>query len=141
MSTRLQNKKEKLLKILELLAEESKSGSPIIVEGKKDIRTLRRLGIKGIIVTVKTKGKSFLNAISEIKQIKSSNVILLLDFDKRGTQGTKYLQKYLEHHRIKYNLTYWHKLKALTAKEIQFIESLDVYLFNLNKNCMIRRAT
>ena len=132
MSTRLQDKKEKLTNILELLAEESKSGIPIVVEGKKDIKTLRRLGIKGIIITVKTKGKSFLNVISEIKKIKSSNTILLLDFDKRGKQGTRYLQKNLEYHKIKYNLTYWKKLMALTSKEIQFIESLDVYLFNLN---------
>ena len=132
MSTRLQDKKEQLTNILELLAEESKSGIPIVVEGKKDIKTIRRLGIKGIIITAKTKGKSFLNVISEIKKIKSSNTILLLDFDKRGKQGTRYLQKNLEYHKIKYNLTYWKKLMALTSKEIQFIESLDVYLFNLN---------
>jgi len=132
LSTRLQDKKEQLTTILELLAEESKSGIPIVVEGKKDIKTLRRLGIKGIIITTKTKGKSFLNVISEIKKIKSSNTILLLDFDKRGKQGTRYLQKNLEYHKIKCNLTYWKKLMALTSKKIQFIESLDVYLFNLN---------
>lgn len=141
MTTRLQEKKEKLAKILESLATESKSGIPIVVEGKKDIKTLRSLGIKGIFITTKTQGKSFLDVISEIKQINSSNVILLLDFDKRGKQGTKYLQENLEHHKIKYDLSYWHKLMALTSKEIQFIESLNVYLLNLNKNHITKRIS
>ena len=139
MSTRLKDKKEKLLKILESLAEESKNGIPILVEGKKDVNTLRNLGIKGIIITIKTKGKSFLNLISEIKQLEASKVILLLDFDKRGKEGTKCFQQNLEHNKIKYNLTYWRELIALTSKEIQYIESLDSYLFNLDKKLLTTR--
>ena len=141
MATKLQEKKEKLAKILESLAAESKNGIPLVVEGKKDIKTLRSLGIKGIFITTKTQGKSFLDVISEIKQIKASNVILLLDFDKRGKQGTKYLQENLEHDKIKYDLSYWHKLMALTSKEIQFIESLDVFLLNLKKNHNTKRIS
>ena len=139
MSTRLKDKKEKLLKILESLAEESKNGIPILVEGKKDVNTLRNLGIKGIIITIKTKGKSFLNLISEIKQLEASKVILLLDFDKRGKEDTKCFQQNLEHNKIKYNLTYWRELIALTSKKIQYIESLDAYLFNLDKKLLTTR--
>ena len=132
MSTRLKNKEEKLVKILDLLAEESKNGIPIIVEGKNDIKTLRKLGISGLIITVKTKGKSFFDVVSEIQEIGSLKVILLLDFDKRGKQGTKYLQESLEHVKVKYNITYWRKLMALTGREIQYIESLEAYLHNLH---------
>ena len=139
MSTRLKDKKEKFLKILESLAEESKNGIPILVEGKKDVNTLRNLGIKGIMITIKTKGKSFLNLISEIKQLEASKVILLLDFDKRGKEGTKCFQQNLEHNKIKYNLTYWRELIALTSKKIQYIESLDAYLFNLDKKLLTTR--
>jgi len=139
LSTRLKDKKEKLLKILEFLAEESKNGIPILVEGKKDVNTLRNLGIKGIIITIKTKGKSFLNLISEIKRLEASKVILLLDFDKRGKEGTKCFQQNLEHNKIKYNLTYWRELIALTSKKIQYIESLDAYLFNLDKKLLTTR--
>jgi 2,5-diamino-6-(ribosylamino)-4(3H)-pyrimidinone 5'-phosphate reductase len=133
LSTRLKEKEEKLLKILNSLAEESKNGIPIIVEGKNDVKTLRKLGISGIIITVKTKGKSFFDVVSEIHEIGALKVILLLDFDKRGKEGTKYLQESLEHTKIKYNLIFWQKLIALTSKEIQYIESLDAYLFNLHK--------
>ena len=139
MSTRLKNKGEKLLKILSSLAEESLNGIPIIVEGKKDFLALRELGVKGIIVTIKTKGKSFLDVISEIQQTHVSEVILFLDFDKRGKEATKCLQQNLEHLKIRYDLTFWRKLSTLTSKEVQYIESLPAYLCNLHKRIIIKR--
>ena len=139
MSTRLKNKEENLLKILTSLVEESLNGIPIIVEGKKDVTALRELGVTGIIITIKTKGKSFLDVLSEIQQTNISKVILFLDFDKRGKEATKCLQQNLEHLKIRYNLTYWHKLSTLTSKEVQYIESLPVYLCNLHKRITIKR--
>ena len=139
MSTRLKNKEEKLLKILTSLAEESMNGIPIIVEGKKDFMALRKLGVQGIIITVKTKGKSFLDTISEIQQTSISEVILFLDFDKRGKEATRCLQQNLEHLKIRNNLTFWHELSNLTSKEVQYIESLPVYLCNLRKRIITKR--
>ena len=133
MSTRLKIKEEKIYKILTSLSEESLNGTPIIVEGKKDVNALRMLGIKGIIITVKTKGKSFLDVISEIQKTNVSEIILFLDFDKRGKEATKCLQKNLEHLKIRYNLTFWRELHNLTRKELQYIESLPVYLGNIHK--------
>ena len=133
MSTRLKIKEEKIFKILTSLSEESLNGTPIIVEGKKDVIALRMLGIKGIIITVKTKGKSFLDVISEIQKTNVSEIILFLDFDKRGKEATKCLQKNLEHLKIRYNLTFWRELHNLTRKELQYIESLPVYLGNIHK--------
>ena len=133
MSTRLKIKEEKIYKILTSLSEESLNGTPIIVEGKKDVIALRMLGVKGIIITVKTKGKSFLDVISEIQKTNVSEIILFLDFDKRGKEATKCLQKNLEHLKIRYNLTFWRELHNLTRKELQYIESLPVYLGNIHK--------
>jgi len=133
LSTRLKIKEEKIFKILTSLSEESLNGTPIIVEGKKDVIALRMLGIKGIIITVKTKGKSFLDVISEIQKTNVSEIILFLDFDKRGKEATKCLQKNLEHLKIRYNLTFWRELHNLTRKELQYIESLPVYLGNIHK--------
>jgi 2,5-diamino-6-(ribosylamino)-4(3H)-pyrimidinone 5'-phosphate reductase len=139
LSTRLKDKEEKFLTILDSLTEESRNGIPILVEGRKDVKTLRKLGISGIIITVKTKGKSFNDVVSEIQKIGALEVILLLDFDKRGKKGTRYLQENLEHVKVKYNLIFWQKLIALTNKEIQYIESLDVYLCNLRNRIMKSR--
>jgi len=133
LSTRLKIKEEKIYKILTSLSEESLNGTPIIVEGKKDVIALRMLGVKGIIITVKTKGKSFLDVISEIQKTNVSEIILFLDFDKRGKEATKCLQKNLEHLKIRYNLTFWRELHNLTRKELQYIESLPVYLGNIHK--------
>ena len=133
MSTRLKIKEEKIFKILTSLSEESLNGTPIIVEGKKDVIALRMLGVKGIIITVKTKGKSFLDVISEIQKTNVSEIILFLDFDKRGKEATKCLQKNLEHLKIRYNLTFWRELHNLTRKELQYIESLPVYLGNIHR--------
>jgi len=133
LSTRLKIKEEKLYKILASLSEESLNGTPVIVEGKKDVIALRMLGIKGRLITLKTKGKSFLDVISEIQKTKVSEIILFLDFDKRGKEATKCLQKNLEHLKIRYNLSFWRELYNLTRTELQYIESLPVYLGNIHK--------
>lgn len=141
MSTKFEDNQEKLLKLINSLIEESEKGSLIVVEGTKDVKVMRKIGINGPIITCKTNGKSFLDVVSNIKKTKSSQIILLLDFDKRGKESTKFFQQELEHNKIKYNLKYWHELIALTSKEIQYIESLDAYLFNLNNKILKNRKS
>jgi 2,5-diamino-6-(ribosylamino)-4(3H)-pyrimidinone 5'-phosphate reductase len=131
LSTRLIEKEEKILQILNELAEESEKGTPIIVEGKKDVEALRALGVKGTVLSVKTGGKSFLDIVTEIEKMDASEVILLLDFDRRGKEGTKRLRQNLERAKIKANVKFWHALSALVGKEIQCVESLNAYLDNL----------
>ena len=131
MSTRLKEKEEKILQILNALAEEAAKGTPIIVEGKKDVEALRTLGVEGTVITVKTGGKSFLNIVTEIEQKGASEVVLFLDFDRRGKEGTKRLKQHLERAKIKPNVTFWHALSALLGKEIQCVESLTSYLDTL----------
>ena len=131
MSTRLREKEEKILQILNELAEESAKGTPIIVEGKKDVQALRTLGIGGTVLSVKTGGKSFLDIVTEIEQMDAPEVILLLDFDRRGKEGTKLLRQNLERAKIKSNDKFWIALSALVGKEIQCVESLNAYLDTL----------
>ena len=133
MSTRLKEKEEKILQVLEALAEESAKGKPILVEGKKDVDALRALGVTGIVLTVKTGGKSFLDAVCEIENLDVPEVILLLDFDRRGKEGTKCLRKSMERAKIKTNIKFWRALSALVGKEIQCIESLTAYLRTLRQ--------
>ena len=103
MSTHLKDKLEKIEQILTQLTEESAKGKPIVVEGKKDAEALQELGVSGTILTVKTGGKSFLEATAEIEALGATEVILLLDFDRRGREGTKRLQEDLERAKIKVN--------------------------------------
>ncbi len=133
MSTHLKEKVEKIELILAQLTEESAKGMPIVVEGKKDVEALQELGANGTIVTVKTGGKSFLQVALEIGSLDAREVILLLDFDRRGKEGTKRLQEILEREKIKANTKFWRELRGLVNREIQCIESLASYLRNLRE--------
>ena len=133
MSTHLKDKVERIEGVIAKLVGESSKGITIVVEGKKDAETLRELGIEGPVVTVKTGGKSFLDVTSEIEQLAPAEVILLLDFDRRGREGTKLLQQNLERIHTKMNTSLWLELKALTWHEMQCIESLFSYLQNLRE--------
>jgi len=139
LSTRLKEKEEKILQILEALAEESAKGKPIVVEGKKDVDALRALGVAGAVLTVKTGGKSFLDVVSEIEKMRVPEVILFLDFDRRGKQGTKRLKQSLERAKVKPNTKFWRELSALVGKEIQCVESLTAYLVTLRAKVSAQR--
>ena len=133
MSTRLKEKQEKLEQLVTKLADEAAKGKPIVVEGKKDAQALQELGVNGTIVTVKTGGKTFLQATIEIERLGVDMVILLLDFDRRGKEGTLRLKHDLERARIKVNTRFWLELRALAGREIQCIESLPSYLGTLQQ--------
>ena len=130
MLRRLKEKEEKISEILSALAQESAKGTIILVEGKKDVETLRALGVEGPIVTVKTGGKSFLDVVSEL-ETKTSKVILFLDFDRRGKQGTNRLRHGLERAGLKVDLEFWLGLLKSIGKDVQCVEGLNAYLGNL----------
>ena len=138
MSTRLKEKEEKILHILECLAEESAKGIPIIVEGKKDTEALRALAIGGKIISAKSGGKRFLDVISEIEKIGSQEVILLLDFDRRGKELTANLKQYLEKTGIKLNLLFWRELSTLVSREVKDVEGLTAYMETLKRKVCVR---
>ena len=133
MSTHLKEKQKKILQILNQLMDKSAVGTPIIVEGKKDVAALRGCGVEGKVITVKTGGKSFLDVVTEIEQAGAEEVVLFLDFDRRGREGTKCLKKHFERAKIKVNLSYWHALMALVGKELPCIEGLMAYIETMRK--------
>ena len=137
LSTRLKEKEEKIQRLLERLAEESARGTPIIVEGKKDIETLRVLGVEGEIISAKTGGKSRLDVVSEAEKRDSRELILLLDFDRRGKEWTQVLKQQLEKAKIKPNLRFWKDLQSLVGKEVKDIEGLASYIETLKRKGQI----
>jgi 5S rRNA maturation endonuclease (ribonuclease M5) len=133
LSTHLREKEEKILQTLDWLALESSKGIPIIVEGKKDVEALRALTIKGKIIEAKTRGKSMLEVISEVGECGVSEVILLLDFDRRGREWTKRLKQHLEKMQIKPNTVFWKKLLGLVSHEVKDVEGLASYMETLKR--------
>jgi 5S rRNA maturation endonuclease (ribonuclease M5) len=133
LSTHLKDKLEKIEQLLTQLVEESAKGKLIVVEGKKDAEALQELGVSGAIVTVKTGGKSFLEATQEIEAFGTDEVILLLDFDRRGVEGTKRLQESLEQGKVKVNTRFWRELHGLVGREVSCIESLPSYIATIQE--------
>lgn len=133
MSTGLQRKAERLSQLLEKLAKEAAKGIPIVVEGQKDVSALRQLNVEGNFVSSKTSGKSFLDILTEIEQQRVREVILLLDFDRRGAEWTHRLKQHLEKTKIKPNLTFWNQLYGLVGRDLKDIEGLPAYLETLKK--------
>ncbi len=132
-SAHLRERQENIQQTLQFLVDESARGTPIVVEGKKDLETLRTLGVHGLIVTAKTGGKSRLDLLTEIEKIGYREVILLLDFDRRGKEWTAILRQNLEKARIKVNVTYRKALLRSAGKELKDIEGLAAYLQTLSK--------
>jgi 5S rRNA maturation endonuclease (ribonuclease M5) len=133
LSTKLKKKEEKIQQIVAKLSEESDIGKLIVVEGKKDEIALQELGISGKLLTVKTGGKSFQQASEEIEKTGAAEVVLLLDFDRRGKEGTLRLKHYLERTKIKVNMRFWLDLQALVGRDVACIESLPSYLKTLHE--------
>ena len=133
MSARLKEKEEKILQVLERLAEESAKGIPIIVEGKKDVKALRALAIEGKIIEAKTSGKSMLDVISQVEEYGTQEVILLLDFDRRGREWTKRLKQHFEKAQIKPNILFWKKLLNIAGHEVKDVEGLTSYMETLKR--------
>lgn len=118
---------EDLEKTLLDLREENKS-VPILVEGDKDIEALRKLGIKGIIISVNT-GMSLSNFCDRISQ-KYKDIIILTDWDRRGGHLCHTIKKNLKG-RVNCNTRY----RELFAKNamIRTVEGLPSWIETMKK--------
>lgn len=132
MSTNIKERLEKIQKLIERLEIESAKGMPIIVEGPNDEKALREIGVTSEIISAKT-FKSFIHIISEIEERGQKEVILLMDFDRRGKEWTKRLTQSLERMRVKPNMLFWNGLLNLAGREIKDVEGLASYLKTLEK--------
>jgi len=118
---------EELANIIEKLSAESLNGVPIIVEGRRDEEGLRRAGVRGEIIQVKSiKG---LRRFFEQRDVK--RVILLLDLDSEGEKLVKILIQSLEGVVGEIDLSYRRRLMEFKRFGLIEIESLDKLLERL----------
>lgn len=135
MSHNLKRRLERTTELLERLAEKSISGVLIIVEGRNDIEALQKLTIKGEVIAAKTSGRSLLDVLREVRERDAQEVVLLMDFDRRGHEWTRRLAQNLEKMRVKANLFFWNELLKLLGHDLKDIEGLPTYLETLRKKC------
>jgi len=133
LSSGMQRKVDRLSRLLEKLASESAKGVLIVVEGQNDEKALRKLAVEGKVVSTKTSGKSFLDLLAEVEGQRVREVILLLDFDRRGVEWTRRLKQHLEKTRIKPNLNFWNELHSLVGRDVKDLEGVPAYFETLRK--------
>jgi len=130
---RSERRLEEIQRVLENLKVRIADGTLVIVEGRKDVESLRQLGAAGNILPVKSSGRSLLDALREIEERKIREAILLMDFDRRGREWTTRLARELEAIKVKPNLTFWRQLLGLVGRDVKDIESLASYIKTLSE--------
>ena len=105
--------------------KEANAGTPIVVEGERDVESMRTLGISGEIIVL-NQGVS-LFVFCELLAEKYSDVILLTDWDRKGNELHDKLVKNLEANVVGYNDKFWHKFKGFTGKNISCVEELHSF--------------
>lgn len=120
---------EELSEIIRRMIKESEDGSPIIVEGERDLKALRALGVKGTIIIYRSRE----DLMERISMLKPAHVILLLDMDCEGEEKTMYLKKFLEGLVGNINLTYWNTLRKFRVFGLTTIESIPKILDKMVK--------
>ncbi|MBC2699036.1 MAG: DNA primase [ANME-2 cluster archaeon] len=122
---------EKLEGLILELQQMSDKGAVIIVEGKRDRKALRALGITGDI-ELGTK-KSILVFCEDVAR-EYNNVIVLTDWDEKGDKLASLMEGYLRSTSAAVNMDIRKKIKNLVQKRIKDIESLDTHISNLRHN-------
>ncbi len=119
---------EKLEEIITELKELAQSGAIIVVEGKKDAKSLHDLGING---DIKLATHQPLLEFTELLSKSGKQIILLTDWDKKGSLVAGKIVKYLSVYGIMPDTNIRLKLKAISKKRIKDIESLNNYINKL----------
>ncbi|MDF1557087.1 MAG: hypothetical protein P1P80_02730 [ANME-2 cluster archaeon] len=119
---------EKLEELIQDLRQWSDEGAAIIVEGMRDIRALRELGITGPIMLGTQ--KALLELCEEVAR-EYSNVIVLTDWDNKGEKLARLMEGFLNNAGAVVNTDIRERIKALVKKRIKDIESLDTHMHNL----------
>lgn len=97
---------------------------PIIVEGARDVQTLRLLGIRGCIVKVHS-GRSIQQFCDEYSAAHDEAVILT-DWDLRGNQLFLLLTKFMEANWERYN-HFRETLRELAGGSFREVEQMSVW--------------
>jgi 5S rRNA maturation endonuclease (ribonuclease M5) len=118
-------RKQLIEEMKELLSEISELVDIVVVEGSRDVESLKRLGYTGEIITCAATGVNDYDLMTEVSE-KYGSVLILTDFDQEGTILNKRFAEMLEHKGVKVEKDLRRMVGRLTASlGIYAIESVD----------------
>lgn len=74
----------------------------IVVEGRRDVRVLRDLGVKAPIIRTQLQNSRVQLAEDIAEQAEGRDVLILTDFDKEGVEICRFIEQELEIRKIRY---------------------------------------
>jgi 5S rRNA maturation endonuclease (ribonuclease M5) len=120
------------LEMLEELIQElqalSDTGAIIVVEGRRDVESLRSLGIRG---DIKLSSQQPLLDFTERLSRSGKDIVLLTDWDRKGGIAARKIIDYLHAYGIIPNTDIRGRISFLLKKRIKDIESLSKYMGKL----------
>ena len=118
-------RKKLIEEMKELLSEIGDLVDVVVVEGLRDLESLRRLGYSGEIVTCAATGVNDYDLMTEVSA-KYERVLILTDFDQEGVTLNLRFAEILEHEGVRVEKGLRRMVGRLTASlGIYAIESLD----------------
>ncbi len=127
---RLKEKLEGITKVLEDVKKMNRT-VPIIVEGKKDLRALRKLGFSGKIIRIK-KRRSVFHIIEDLRGV-HEEVIVMTDWDKTGGRLAHKIKKACSANEITGLMEYRKEMIKYVKKDIKDVESLPKFIERVSR--------
>ncbi|WP_233083995.1 toprim domain-containing protein [Methanococcoides orientis] len=125
-----QRKLELIEELLEEMLEHSNNGDLIVVEGKRDVISLRKLGFQGDIELATHRP---LTEVSARIVDTGKKVMVLTDWDRRGDLLASKISEDLRYFGIDVDMNMRERLSSMVKKEIKDVESLYSYVAKLRK--------
>lgn len=105
-----------------LRADAREAGTVVVVEGARDRRALRRLGLVGDIAAIH-RGQTLSGTAAQLVG-GHRRVIVLSDWDTEGGHFVRRLREFLEADRVELDLEYRRRLARVLAGELVHVEGL-----------------
>ena len=119
---------EKLEELILELQDMSDAGAIIVVEGRRDVESLRSLGING---DIKLSSQQPLLNFTEVLSRCGKDIVILTDWDRKGGMAARKIIDYLNSYGIMPNTDIRARIGFLVKKRIKDIESLSRYIEKL----------
>ncbi|MGC9514741.1 toprim domain-containing protein [Methanocrinis sp.] len=107
------------------LVEASEAGAAMIVEGERDERSLRELGVEGPVV--RAARRPALDVAEEAAR-DYRDVVVLTDWDRAGEELARRMEQHLQPTRARVDLDTRERLKRMVRREIKDVESLSRFV-------------
>ena len=127
------DQQKRLDKFNYILASINLSNSPILVEGKRDKRALKKLGCTGNIIELNTGHSLLITVESLVTSYSSKSFIILTDWDRTGNILTEKLKKYGESCDLSPNMKIRDELILLGSNDISCIEELPTLIYKFHR--------